>query len=83
MPPLKKIVLLLFLGAMLATVTTPALALMCLASHSAKECAEVCGVDMWFMFLRRRNIECEQAILSNSLRQGITLPGAVSYILFR
>ncbi|EOG3200030.1 hypothetical protein ACK81Y_001596 [Salmonella enterica] len=47
----KKIVLLLFLGAMLATVTTPALALMCLASHSAKECAEVCGVDMWFMFL--------------------------------
>lgn len=51
MPPLKKIVLLLFLGAMLATVTTPALALMCLASHSAKECAEVCCVDMWFLFL--------------------------------
>lgn len=31
MPPLKKIVLLLFLGAMLATVTTPALALMSLS----------------------------------------------------
>ncbi|EFT8082178.1 hypothetical protein VY657_002732 [Salmonella enterica] len=51
MPPFKKFVLLLFLGAMLATVTTPALALVCLASHSAKECSEVCGVDMWFMFL--------------------------------
>lgn len=51
MPPLKKIVLLLFVGAMVATVTTPALALVCLASHSAKECAEVCGVDMWLMFL--------------------------------
>ncbi|EAQ7257670.1 hypothetical protein H5Y57_000311 [Salmonella enterica] len=51
MPPLKKIMLLLFVGAMVATVTTPALALVCLASHSAQECAEVCGVDMWFMFL--------------------------------
>ncbi|EAO2684835.1 hypothetical protein E2X65_06800 [Salmonella enterica] len=50
MPPLKKIVLLLFVGVMVATVTTPALALVCLATHSAKECAEVCGVDMWFMF---------------------------------
>ncbi|VEA60789.1 membrane protein [Salmonella enterica subsp. salamae] len=50
MPPLKKIVLLLFVGAMLAMVTTPALALMCLASHSAKECAVACAVDMWFMF---------------------------------
>lgn len=50
MPPLKKIMLLLFVG-MVATVTTPALALVCLASHSAKECAEACGVDMWFMFL--------------------------------
>ncbi|EPO2770638.1 serine/threonine protein phosphatase, partial [Salmonella enterica subsp. enterica] len=26
------------------------------------------------MFLRRDNIECEQAIVSSSLRQGITLP---------
>ncbi|ECA7918521.1 hypothetical protein [Salmonella enterica] len=51
MPPLKKIMLLLVVGAMVATVTTPALALVCLASHSAKECAEACGVDMWFMFL--------------------------------
>ncbi|ABX20993.1 hypothetical protein SARI_01087 [Salmonella enterica subsp. arizonae serovar 62:z4,z23:-] len=34
------------------------------------------------MFLRRENIECEQAILINSQRQGITPPGAVSYILF-
>ncbi|ECE0503986.1 hypothetical protein HB82_16500 [Salmonella enterica subsp. enterica] len=50
MPPLKKIVLCLFVGAMVATVTTPALALVCLATHSAKECAEACGVDMWFMF---------------------------------
>ncbi|ASO63301.1 hypothetical protein DHT89_03790 [Salmonella enterica] len=50
MPPFKKFVLLLFLGAMLATVTTPALALVCLATHSAKECAEACGVVMWFMF---------------------------------
>ncbi|EBM6933371.1 hypothetical protein D3Q75_08525 [Salmonella enterica] len=49
MPPFKKFVL-LFLGAMLATVTTPALALVCLASHSAKECAKACGVVMWFMF---------------------------------
>ncbi|ELZ9624815.1 hypothetical protein U1R06_004508 [Salmonella enterica] len=46
MPPLKKIMLLLFVGAMVATVTTPALALVCLATHSAEEC----GVDMWFMF---------------------------------
>ncbi|AZT64516.1 hypothetical protein JG320_001781 [Salmonella enterica subsp. enterica serovar Stanleyville] len=51
MPPLKKIMLLLFVGVMVATVTTPALALVCLASHTAKECAEACGVDMWFMFL--------------------------------
>ncbi|ECT7038358.1 hypothetical protein A9W58_20320 [Salmonella enterica subsp. enterica serovar Kentucky] len=51
MPPLKKIMLLLFVGVMVATVTTTALALVCLASHSAKECAEACGVDMWFMFL--------------------------------
>ncbi|EDJ2332479.1 hypothetical protein CGA67_10285 [Salmonella enterica subsp. enterica serovar Mbandaka] len=51
MPPLKKIMLLLFVGGMVATVTTPALALVCLASHSAKECAEACGVDMCFMFL--------------------------------
>ncbi|KAF0659302.1 membrane protein [Salmonella enterica subsp. enterica serovar Worthington str. BCH-4719] len=43
--------LLLFVGVMVATVTTPALALVCLATHSAQECAEVCGVDMWFMFL--------------------------------
>ncbi|EJV2758545.1 hypothetical protein N6957_000391 [Salmonella enterica] len=50
MPPLKKIMLLLFVGAMVATVTTPALALVCLATHSAEECAEACGVDMWFMF---------------------------------
>ncbi|ASG88686.1 hypothetical protein DLR11_04405 [Salmonella enterica subsp. salamae] len=50
MPPLKKIVLLLLVGAMVATVTTPALALVCLPTHSAKECAEACGVDMWFMF---------------------------------
>ncbi|MDI4700725.1 hypothetical protein MJI37_18285, partial [Salmonella enterica subsp. enterica serovar Cerro] len=42
MPPLKKIMLLLFVGVMVATVTTPALALVCLASHSAKECAEAC-----------------------------------------
>lgn len=39
MPPLKKIVLRLFVGAMVATVTTPALALVCLEDHSAKECA--------------------------------------------
>ncbi|EGF0223747.1 hypothetical protein IBP35_001524 [Salmonella enterica] len=51
MPPLKKIMLFLFVGAMVATVTTPALALVCLATHSAQECAEACGVDMWFMFL--------------------------------
>lgn len=51
MPPLKKIMLLLFVGVMVATVTTPALALVCLATHSAQVCAEVCGVDMWFMFL--------------------------------
>ncbi|MDI5348826.1 hypothetical protein MJL48_33895, partial [Salmonella enterica subsp. enterica serovar Kentucky] len=31
MPPLKKIMLLLFVGGMVATVTTPALALVCLA----------------------------------------------------
>ncbi|ENG0939912.1 hypothetical protein ABSH91_003605 [Salmonella enterica] len=50
MPPLKKIMLLLFVGAMVATVTTPALALVCLEDHSAKECAVACAVDMWFMF---------------------------------
>ncbi|EOD3326992.1 hypothetical protein ACJECC_001590 [Salmonella enterica] len=46
----KKIVLLLFLGAMLATVTTPALALVCLEDHPAKECAISCVEVMWFMF---------------------------------
>ncbi|EJL9553942.1 hypothetical protein R3P88_000476 [Salmonella enterica] len=50
MPPLKKIVLLLFLGAMLATVTTPALALVCLEDHPANECAISCVEVMWFMF---------------------------------
>ncbi len=49
MPPLKKLCCSCLWG-MVATVTTPALALVCLASHSAKECAEACGVDMWFMF---------------------------------
>ncbi|HCL5070963.1 TPA: hypothetical protein N2F43_000167 [Salmonella enterica] len=50
MPPLKKIVLLLFVGAMVATVTTPALALVCLEDHSAKVCAISCAEAMWFMF---------------------------------
>ncbi|EFZ06464.1 hypothetical protein SCA50_1976 [Salmonella enterica subsp. enterica serovar Choleraesuis str. SCSA50] len=35
------------------------------------------------MFLRRENIEREQVIVSSSLRQGITFPGAVNYILLR
>ncbi|HBP7991287.1 TPA: hypothetical protein L6K23_001607, partial [Salmonella enterica subsp. enterica serovar Typhimurium] len=48
MPPLKKIVLRLFVGAMVATVTTPALALVCLEDHSAKECAISCAEAMWF-----------------------------------
>ncbi|EAT8642785.1 hypothetical protein HCK74_003427, partial [Salmonella enterica] len=46
----KKIVLRLFVGAMVATVTTPALALVCLEDHSAKECAISCAEAMWFMF---------------------------------
>ncbi|EIQ6929013.1 hypothetical protein LVO39_005399 [Salmonella enterica] len=50
MPPLKKIVLRLFVGAMVATVTTPALALVCLEDHSAKECAISCAEVMRFMF---------------------------------
>lgn len=50
MPPLKKFMLPLILGMIVATASTPAMALVCLASHSAKECAEACGVDMWFMF---------------------------------
>lgn len=50
MPPLKKIMLLLFVGAMVVTVTTPALALVCLEDHSAKECAVSCVEAMWLMF---------------------------------
>ncbi|EAX8241274.1 hypothetical protein BKN67_11250 [Salmonella enterica] len=46
----KKIVLPLILGMIVATASTPAMALVCLASHPAKECAEACGVVMWFMF---------------------------------
>lgn len=50
MPPCKKIVLLLFLGVWLTTVTTPARALVCLEDHPAKECAVACAEVMWFMF---------------------------------
>ncbi|EOX8566758.1 hypothetical protein [Salmonella bongori] len=50
MPPCKKMVLLLLLGVWLATVTTPARALVCLEDHSAEECAKACGIVMWFMF---------------------------------
>ncbi|MCD3189195.1 hypothetical protein [Salmonella enterica] len=50
MPPLKKIVLRLFVGAMVATVTTPALALVCLEDHSAKECAISCAEAMLFIY---------------------------------
>ncbi|ENT3337878.1 hypothetical protein ACFEMT_001455 [Salmonella enterica] len=50
MPPLKKFVLPLILGMIVATASTPAMTLVCLASHPAKECAEACGVVMWFMF---------------------------------
>ncbi|QUJ02844.1 hypothetical protein KCP71_17620 [Salmonella enterica subsp. enterica] len=50
MPPFKKNYAAPVCGAMVATVTTPALALVCLATHSAQECAEACGVDM-FAFL--------------------------------
>lgn len=49
MPPLKKLCC-ACLGAMVATVTTPALALVCLEDHSAKECAISCAEAMWFMF---------------------------------
>lgn len=50
MPPFKKIVLLLFLGVLVATVTTPALALVCLEDHPAKECAIACAEAMWFAY---------------------------------
>ncbi len=49
MPPLKNCAAPVC-GAMVATVTTPALALVCLEDHSAKECAISCAEAMWFMF---------------------------------
>ncbi len=51
---------------MVATVTTPALALVCLHLTQLQS-AEACGVDMWFMFpikrFKEENIEGEQAIV--------------------
>ncbi|MGR2277194.1 hypothetical protein ACUX5Z_24560 [Salmonella enterica] len=47
MPPLKKIVLRLFVGAMVATVTTPALALVCLEDHCNDPLKSCSGHNEW------------------------------------
>lgn len=49
MPPLKKIMLLLFVGAMVATVTTPALQLTQLKSV-LKPVVSICGLCFWHAF---------------------------------